>query len=229
MTDDIEPTWHAVSDDALLVQFGTIADATSIQRVRALDKALVDRSRADGTFRWIRETVPALNSLLVRFDPVETEHVDVATAVLATSPHDQIARSEAHVVEINYEPPHAIDLETAANLAGCTPDALISAHSEATYTVGMYGFVPGSAYLVGVPEAVQVPRKRAASMPVPAGSVIVAGAQCIVLPYAMSTGWHVIGRSPTPLLRDDPEQPFAFEVGDSVRFQDIGSQSLGRD
>ena len=54
-----------------------------------------------------------------------------------------------------------------------------------------------------------------------AGSVIIAGAQCLVTTLTMPTGWWIIGRSPTQILRPDPVQPFLFDVGDRVKFRRI--------
>jgi inhibitor of KinA len=37
----------------------------------------------------------------------------------------------------------------------------------------------------------------------------------------MPTGWWIIGRSPTRILRAEAEHPFLFDVGDGVRFRRI--------
>ena len=39
---------------------------------------------------------------------------------------------------------------------------MIAAHLAGDYRVFMYGFVPGFAYLAGVPEAIRFPRKTSA-------------------------------------------------------------------
>ena len=85
----------------------------------------------------------------------------------------------------------------------------------------MYGFAPGYAYLAGVPGAIHMPRKLAALRGVAAGSVLIAGPQCLVSTITMPTGWWVIGRSPTRILTGDPARPFLFDVGDFVRFRRI--------
>jgi inhibitor of KinA len=56
---------------------------------------------------------------------------------------------------------------------------------------------------------------------VAAGSVIIAGPQCLVTTLTMPTGWWIIGRSPTRILTSDPARPFLFDVGDKVRFRRI--------
>jgi inhibitor of KinA len=85
----------------------------------------------------------------------------------------------------------------------------------------MYGFAPGYAYLAGVPDAIRLPRKPAPLRGIPAGSVIIAGPQSLVTTLTMPTGWWIIGHSPTRILSEDPERPFLFDVGDTVRFRRI--------
>ena len=63
---------------------------------------------------------------------------------------------------------------------------------------------------------------------VPAGSVIIAGPQCLVTTLTMPTGWSIIGRSPTPILLDQPDRPFLFDVGDKVTFERIDLATFER-
>ena len=99
--------------------------------------------------------------------------------------------------------------------------ARLAAHVAGEYSVYMYGFAPGYAYLAGVPAALQLPRKASAVRGIPAGSVLIAGPQCLVTTVTMPTGWWIIGRSPTRILRAEAEHPFLFDVGDGVRFRRI--------
>ena len=68
---------------------------------------------------------------------------------------------------------------------------------------------------------IQLPRKSAAIRGVPAGSVIIAGPQCLVTTLKMPTGWWIVGRSPTRILSEDPDRPLLFDVGDGVVFRRI--------
>jgi len=92
---------------------------------------------------------------------------------------------------------------------------------QGDYHVRMYGFAPGYAYMAGVPIEIQVPRKPSAVRDIPAGSVLIAGPQCLVTTLIMPTGWSIIGRSPTRILTLDESAPFLFGVGDKVRFKRI--------
>jgi inhibitor of KinA len=115
----------------------------------------------------------------------------------------------------------APDLPDVAARTGLSPEAVIAAFLGGDYRVYMYGFAPGYAYLAGVPPALHLPRKPTARREVPAGSIIIAGAQCLVTTLTMPTGWWIIGRSPTPILRAWDARPFLFDVGDPVRFRAI--------
>ncbi|KGJ15850.1 carboxyltransferase domain-containing protein, partial [Paracoccus sanguinis] len=72
------PRYVPVADHALLIEFGAEIDDAVTDRVHALDRALA----ADPP-PGLREAVPAFVSLLVDFDPLETDHAAVARAVEA--------------------------------------------------------------------------------------------------------------------------------------------------
>jgi inhibitor of KinA len=213
----LTPHLVPVADHGVLVVFDDqISDAT-LARVHALDAALAVK-RPTG----LRETVPAMTTLLVVFDPLVTDHVAISAAINdgLASP-GAIARGAAHVIDVCYDRPHAPDLAALAARAGIDADAVVAAHSAGTYTVGMYGFAPGYAYMYGTPESIQQPRNPTPGQLVPAGSVIVAGQQCLIIPIAMSTGWFAIGRTTVSMYTADHDRPFLFDVGDTVTFQPI--------
>lgn len=212
------PRFRAVADAGLLVAFGEAVDPAVHARVLALDAAL-----AADPFPGFSEAVPAYASLLVCFDPLRADHGAARAAVearlrAASGPARAVG---TRAVEVCYEPEFAPDLAAVAERSGLTPEAVVAAHLAGAYEVYCYGFAPGYAYLAGVPGPIQLPRKLAAVRGVPAGSVIVAGPQCIVTTLTMPTGWWVIGRSPTPILLDDPARPFLFDVGDAVSFRRV--------
>lgn len=212
------PSFRAVADQAVLVEFGdAICDATQIH-VTSLDAKL-----AQSPFAGFTEAVPAFVSLLVCFDAIVTDHAQVQLAIKALlntpdlPPYEGILRT----ADICFDPEFSPDLASVAQQTGLSEDAVIAAHLGATYKVVMYGFAPGYAYLGGVPAALHLPRKPSAKRGVPAGSVIIAAAQCLITTLTMPTGWWIIGRSPTRVLQSDPAKPFLFDVGDRVQFNRI--------
>lgn len=218
------PRLRPVGDRALLVEFGDSVAKENHDRVLALDAAL-----AAGPFEGFAEAIPAYASLLVSFDPLRLDHRAVEEAVSALIARGAAApgRGAVREVEVCYDADLAPDLAAVAQASGLSPEAVVAAHLSGDYDVSMYGFVPGCAYLAGVPEAIRLPRKQAAVRGVPAGSVIIAGPQCLVTPLTMPTGWWIVGRSPTRILRgDDEKRPFLFDVGDRVRFRRIAREAF---
>lgn len=212
------PAFSPVAEHALLVEFGDTVAAAITARVHALDRALAARP-----FPGLIEAVPAFASLLVRFDPALCDHEGVVRRIraLLAEPQPGGPPPTPREVAVCYDAAFAPDLAAVAAAAGISPEAVIAAHLSGRYAVAMYGFAPGYAYLAGVPPAIRLPRKPAPVRGVAAGSVLVAGAQCLVSTLTMPTGWWVIGRSPDRILTGDREHPFLFDLGDPVRFRRI--------
>lgn len=221
----MEPIFKAIADHAVLVTF---ADAISVQahaHVVALDHALTDNPPAG-----VLETVPALVNLLVCFDVRRTDHIEVEAALRArlNDLHVQSTAGQTRRVQLCYEPPFAPDLSAVAAAKNLSEEAVINAHLAGRYDVSMYGFAPGYAYLSGTPEAIQVPRKPTPVRDVAAGSVIIAGPQCLVTTLTMPTGWSILARSPTAILTGKADRPFLFDVGDRVVFERIDLATFDR-
>jgi inhibitor of KinA len=211
-------TFRPVADHAILVDFAdTLSDAAHAA-VLHLDQAL-----AAHPCTGFREAIPAFVNLLVDFDPLITDHRAVETHLRGLLDHPAAAASlpAQREVLVCYDDDLAPDLASVARMTGLSTETVINAHLAGDYAVFLYGFAPGYAYLGGVPKPIQLDRKPAAVRGVAAGSVIIAGPQCLVTTLTMPTGWWIIGRSPTQILTGDPERPFLFDVGDKVRFRRI--------
>lgn len=216
------PRYTPVADHAVLVEFGEAITEEAHSAVLALDAAL-----AETPFSAVLETVPAYVNLLVTFDPQAADHAAVIAHLRSLKPAAAArALGAERVVEVCYDAPFAPDLPAVAARVGMGEEAVIAAHLAGDYRVYLYGFAPGYAYLAGVPGAIRLDRKPAPVRGVAAGSVIIAGPQCIVTTLTMPTGWWVIGRSPTAILTGDPARPFLFDVGDKVRFRRIPASAM---
>ena len=213
------PRYRPVGERALLVEFGEAIDKAIHDKVLMLDERL-----AAEPVEGVVEAVPAYASLLVVFDPLLTDHGVIRHAIeerLAQAASGT-CRGALREVLVCYDPEFAPDLQRVAEMAGLSLERAIEAHLAGDYSVFMYGFAPGYAYLAGVPQAIQLPRKQAAIRDVPAGSVLIAGPQCLVTTLTMPTGWWIIGRSATRILDVRSEdRPFLFDVGDNVRFKRV--------
>jgi inhibitor of KinA len=209
------PIFRAVAEHGLLVEFGTRIDDVTHAAVLALDSALAAKP-----FVGFAEAIPAYVNLLVRFDPMVTDHrsVEAALRALITATPTGAVQGTRRVVDVVYDGP---DLDEVARRCGLSPEAVIAAHLGGDYQVALYGFAPGYAYMSGVPKAIALPRKEAAVRGVAAGSVIIAAGQCIVTTLTMPTGWWIIGHSPTVILDPQGARPFLFDVGDRVVFRRV--------
>jgi inhibitor of KinA len=217
------PSFKPVSDHALLVEIGTIVDDDLNRLIISLDNAI-----ALAGIVGLCEVVPAMVNLLIVFDPLLNDHRGVQSAVEQLFPltNSVSANGNQHVVNVCYEDAFSPDLSAVANACDMSIEAVINAHVSASYRVSMYGFAPGYAYLSGVQKAIQVPRKTAAVRDIPAGSVIIAGAQCLTTTLTMPTGWSIIGRSDAQIITGNPDRPFLFDVGDTVSFRRMSSNEL---
>ena len=55
----------------------------------------------------------------------------------------------------------------------------------------------------------------------PPGAVLIGGGLCVVAPFAMPTGWYVIGRTPERLYAAERKDAFLIQAGDNLRFDPI--------
>jgi KipI family sensor histidine kinase inhibitor len=213
------PRFLDAGEAALVVEFGDTVDPAVNDRVLAVDAVL----RADppaGT----REFVPTYRSLMIHYDPLQIDR-DTLVAIVRRKTAAAVVewRIEAVTWKLPccYDPALAEDLDEAAQILGLTRDEAVALHAKATYRVYMCGFAPGQAYLGGVPEALVISRRPAPRPPHPPGAVLIGGGLCVVAPFAMPTGWYVIGRTPERLYASERKDAFLIQAGDKLRFDPI--------
>jgi inhibitor of KinA len=208
-----------VGDSAILVEFGDSIDQIVHDEVLALDRAITYNG-----FPGLVGCIPAYASLLVRYDPctVEPRLAENYIRNLMQQAARVSAANRLHRIPVCYDEEFASDLHHVAAQLALTPQDVITHHLSCAYRVYMYGFAPGFAYLGKLPSVIQLPRRAEPRRSVPAGSVIIAGVQCIVTTLEMPSGWWIIGRSPTRILRPESHKPFLFDVGDELSFWCIG-------
>lgn len=205
---------EALADDAWLLRFAPAHDAN------ARAHALAARLRADPP-PWLRDVVPAWDSLGVCFDAAAASPDDVRAWLLAHRDDAPAAGAvAAAIVEIpvRYGGEHGIDLDAAAAELGLSPEALIERHAAPLYTVAIIGFAPGFPYLAGLDPALALPRRATPRSRVPAGSVGIGGAQTGIYPREGPGGWRLLGRTPLRLFDPARASPSLLAPGDRVRF-----------
>ena len=158
------------------------------------------------------EVVPAARTVLVVHDGAVPGLDDVLRNPTAAS----APTAAPVVVPVRYD---GQDLADVAARAGLTVDQVVGLHSGAAYTVAFCGFLPGFAYLVGLPPLLHLPRRATPRSRVPAGSVAIAGEFAGVYPSASPGGWHLLGTTDVALWDDSREVPALLAPGTPVRFE----------
>ncbi len=204
------------SDQSLMVYLGDEINLETHHRVLKLLR-LLEAQPIPG----VRNLHPAYNSMLLVFDPVDREHSNIEHTLAAYIDQlDAIHLPQPRVVEIpvHYDGP---DLEEVAALHHITPRRVIELHSSAEYVAYFIGFVPGFAYLGGLPEALATPRLEKPRKRVPKGSVAIGGSHTGVYPFETPGGWRLIGRTPLEIFSPDRAELSVLRIGDLVRFRPL--------
>ena len=214
--------FQRASDQSLLIYFGHQITLDVHDRVRKL-LALLETEPIPG----VRNLHPAYCSVLVKFDPLHW-HPDELQNILRQyiGRLENVRLPEPREVEIPvcYGGAHGPDLIDVSSIHGITPAQVIALHSSSTYLVYFLGFVPGFAYLGGLPEALVTPRLATPRRKVPPGSVGIAGSQTGVYPFSTPGGWRLLGRTPVSMFRADRKELSLLSIGDRVRFTPISPE-----
>lgn len=159
------------------------------------------------------DVVPAARTVLVVHDgSADVGHV---RALLESAPPSAPDTGPLVEIAVRYD---GEDLAEVAAISGATVDEVIALHHGADYRVAFCGFVPGFAYLVGLPAALHVPRRATPRPRVDPGSVAVAGEWAGVYPTASPGGWRLLGHTDAVLWDEARERPALLEPGTRVRF-----------
>lgn len=129
--------------------------------------------------------------------------------------------TQSHQIVVNYGGVVGQDLPWLAEQTGMSTEELIQLHSSATYTVQFLGFLPGFAYLAGLPAPLHFPRRENPRARVPAGSLAIGAHYCAVYPWESPGGWHLLGHVEQVLFDpecSDEEGRCVFKAGDTVQF-----------
>jgi inhibitor of KinA len=216
---DHEVRFSPASDQSLLVYFGRRITLPAHENVVKLLRLLKSEPIAG-----VRNLHPAYCSLLIKFDALRFDHAyleSILRGYLGRLQEVQLPQERQVEIPVCYGGEFGPDLEDVAALHGIKPAQVIELHSAVTYLVFFFGFVPGFAYLGGLPEALATPRLEAPRRSVPPGSVGIGGNQTGIYPFATPGGWRLIGRTPFAMFRPDRNGMCMLSIGDRVRFVPI--------
>jgi len=177
--------------------------------------------------RDLIDLVPSYASVLVIYDPLQTDHLSVghrlraALADLSAAPSSE---GRTVTLPVYYHTEVGADLEALAERSELPVSDVIALHSSAEYRVYAIGFAPGFAYLGQVDERIAAPRLATPRQKVPRGSVAIADRQTAVYPAVSPGGWNLIGRCPVRMFDPDATPVMPVAVGDKVRFEPVSRE-----
>ena len=207
------PRLHALGDAALLCELPAPATLAQQQKIWAL---------ASEASRWrgVHEVLPGMNNLTLLFDPLEIEASELEIQVFAAWPQLAATAIEGRQIEIpvRYGGEDGPDLADVAAHTGLTPAEVVQRHAAADYIVYFLGFLPGFAFMGGLPTSLATPRRAEPRTAVPARSVGIGGEQTGIYPLVSPGGWQLIGRTSIELFDPKNEPPTLLRPGDRVRF-----------
>jgi KipI family sensor histidine kinase inhibitor len=204
------------SDRSLMIYLGDSIDLDTHHRVLKLLR-LLESEPIPG----VRNLHPAYNSMLVVFDPVALAHADLERTLTGYLDRlESIALPQPRTVEIPvaYGAENGPDLNDVAAHHQISPERVIQIHSSAEYIVYFMGFVPGFAYLGGLPPELATPRLKAPRTRVPKGSVAIGGTHTGVYSFETHGGWRLIGKTSLDIFDPDSVELSRLTIGDLVRF-----------
>ncbi len=221
-----EIRFEPASDQTLLLYFGENISLTIHHKIAKFLQLFAAR-RIPG----ILNLQPAYTSVLVKFDPRTRTHAEIETSLrdlLRRLDEAKLPKPRVREIPVCYGDEFGPDLNDVAEFHNVSPDDVIRLHSSASYTVYFLGFVPGFAYLGGLPEQLATPRLVVPRKSVPAGSVAIGGNQTGVYPTSTPGGWRLLGKTPLKLFDPSAAHASFFELGDGVRFVPINSNEFAR-
>jgi len=212
------PQIRDFGDTGFGVAFGDGVDRAVNAQVMALHAVI-----AAAALPGVIETIPSFGTLFVQYDPLQTSRADLEFAVRGMLPHLQAKAHQGRLwrIPVCYEGELAPDLPDVAERCKQSPEDVIARHQAGTFFIYMLGFMPGLAYMGGLDESLQLPRRASPRLKVPQGSVAIAETMTTIYPWESPGGWHLIGRTPVRLFDAERSAPILYGAGDEVRFQRI--------
>ena len=220
---------YQISENAVTIEFGHAINETLMQRISRFNQLLNKTP-----FPGMLGIVPAFTTLSIFFDPLQiinnvgltgkTCYQKVSGYLQSLKEDDQSLSASADTpisIPVCYGGDFGPDLGYVADFHHMTVNEVIRLHTSAIYQVYMIGFIPGFAYLGGLSDELETPRKESPRNAVPAGAVGIAGKQTGIYPLQTPGGWQLIGQTPVKLFNAGREQPSLLKAGDRVKFDSI--------
>lgn len=210
-----------LADSAFLVELGA---APEISPERSGVVTTLAARLQGAALPGVREIVPSYTTILVEFDLLAADPEAIVAAIQAAGAGlvERAPQPERRVtIPVCYGGEFGPDLAEVGERLGLGADGVAAQHAAGAYLVAGLGFSPGWAYMLGLPAALEIPRRTTPRTRVEAGSVAIGGRQTGVYPSPTPAGWWLLGRTPVRMFDLRHPDPFLLRPGDAVRFRAI--------
>lgn len=167
--------------------------------------------------------IPTYDTALVEFDPYVADGHAVETAILEAFSgitHDGSTPPRVFDIPVVYGGERGPDLRDVAREHGTDPEEVIGRHLAADYVIRCFSH-SAAPMMDGPDSSPEVKRLGDPRISVPAGSVMLAGRQSIVLTRTQPSGWRAIGSTPVTLIGSGAQDAVPYRPGDLFRFRRI--------
>ena len=219
---------EVAGENSLILYFG---DTTAPEISAQVQQASKKLTAALGDF--IIDQVTSYASLLLIFDPLRIDQLEVRRIIAATLNTESANKTDDNEVQSNivelpvyYSEESGPELSLISESSGLSIDEVIALHQSLTYRVYAIGFAPGFAFLGQVDERIAAPRLSTPRLKVPRGAVGIADRQTAIYPDVSPGGWNLIGLCPTRMFDPDSTPHMPVSVGDEVRFKGISKDEF---
>ena len=189
-------------------------------------QALAAHLRRQGD--WV-EVVAGIDSVVVRFDSAKLDSETASRQIESMVSGGILAlpeSTELFEIPVVYGGDYGPDLEELCERLDLTKDEFVSLHTDREYRVDMLGFTPGFAFIGGLDDRLQVPRRKEPRQRVEAGSIGIADGRTGIYALQSPGGWTLVGRTPAVLFDAAAAEPFRIHAGMRIRFKAIPAEKF---
>lgn len=214
---------YSQGDQAIIVSIEKDVSQNLTEDLIALRSYLIDKA-----YPFITEIVPTESDLMICYDARDMiKHHNIQSPflymkALVDSIQLEIKHQERdqHPIEIPvvYGDEFGPDLHELLKHLKLKSKDFIHLHTKEYYFVSMMGYSPGFPYLTGMNQKLHVNHTSKQKKFIPAGSVIIEGKKCGIVPTDTYNDWLVIGYTPLQLFFPDLEDFTLLKLGDIIKF-----------
>lgn len=192
-------------DRALLVDLGDVSSDELHSAVRSFS--------ASGD---VVAAIPGHDSVLVLFSKNEAVSAPRLRELVESAARAGTVVGQRHRLPVSLDPADTPDLPLLLERLQVDSAQFARLLGDVTLRARWLGFVSGFAYLEGLPEAWNLPRRATPRPRVPEGSLGFAGPMAGFYPAVTPGGWNLVGRTDARLWDPDRDPPNLIAAGDIV-------------